>query len=98
MRLGRPVPPLQLTPEEHETLQRWARRPKSAQALALRARIVLGCAQGKTNTVVSQKVHLSKRAVGKWRRRFVARRLDGLLDEPRPGAPRLSATPKWSAL
>ncbi len=88
MRLGRPIPPLQLTQEEHETLQRWALRPKSAQALALRARIVLGCAQGKTNTLVSQEVHLSKQAVGKWRSRFVARRLDGLLDEPRPGAPR----------
>jgi len=88
MRLGRPVPLLQLTDEEQETLQRWARRPKSAQALALRARIVLACAQGKTNTTVSGELRVSKQAVGKWRSRFVAHRLDGLLDEPRPGAPR----------
>ncbi len=88
MRLGRPVPPLQLTEEEQETLQRWARRPKSAQALALRARVILACAQGKSNTAVSAEVRLSMQAVGKWRSRFVTRRLEGLLDEPRPGAPR----------
>ncbi len=83
MRLGRPIPELILSPEEQETLERWARRPGSAQALALRARVILACAAGKTNTQVS-----AEPAVGKWRSRSVARRLDGLLDEPRPGAPR----------
>src|SRR3989442_1636940 len=88
MALGRPIPPLQLSREERETLERWVRRPKSAQALAVRARVILACAQGKTNTAVAQQMHLAKPTVGKWRSRFVARRLDGLLDEPRPGAPR----------
>jgi len=88
MRKGRPLPILKLTDEEQETLERWARRPKSAQALAQRARVVLACAQDKTNTVVSAEQKLSRQAVGKWRRRFVSQRLDGLLDEPRPGAPR----------
>jgi transposase len=88
MTLGRPIPPLQLSREERETLERWVRRPTSAQALSLRARIVLACAQGKTNTAVAQQMRVSKPMVGKWRSRFVMRRLDGLLDEPRPGAPR----------
>src|SRR2546422_3344058 len=86
MALGRPIAPLQLSREERETLERWVRRPKSAQALAPRARVILACAQGKTNTAVAQQMHLAKPTVGKWRSRFVARRLDGLLDEPRPGA------------
>ena len=88
MRKGRPLPILKLTDEEQATLERWARRPKSAQALAQRARVVLACTQEKTNTVVSGELKLSRPAVGKWRRRFVSQRLDGLLDEPRPGAPR----------
>ena len=88
MRLGRPIPELILNREEHETLRRWANRPTSAQALALRARVILACAAGKTNTQVSAELHLSKPAVGKWRSRFLQLRLDGLLDEPRPGAPR----------
>ncbi len=85
---GRPVPELSLTVEERETLQRWAHRPKTAQALALRARIVLACAEGKSNTEVSGAMRVCKQTVGKWRGRFVTQRLDGLLDEPRPGAPR----------
>lgn len=88
MPLGRPIPMLSLSREERETLQSWARRPTSAQALAQRARVVLACAQGKTNTTVAREMNLAKPTVGKWRSRFVARRLDGLLDEPRPGAPR----------
>src|SRR5439155_9632491 len=88
MTLGRPIQPLQLSQEERETLERWVRRPTSAQALSLRARVILSCAEGKTNTKVAQQMQLSKPTVGKWRSRFVARRLDGLLDEPRPGAPR----------
>ena len=65
------------------------RRPSTAQALALRATIVLGCAEGKTNTVVAAELGITIQTVGKWRSRFVEQRLDGLLDEPRPGAPRL---------
>jgi len=88
MRTGRPIPVLSLTEAEQETLQNWARRPKSAQALALRARIVLRCAEGMTNTAVAHQVQVRSQTVGKWRQRFVDRRLDGLLDEPRPGTPR----------
>jgi transposase len=88
MRTGRPIAPLSLTVEERETLERWARRPKSAQALAQRSRIVLECAAGQPNTAVAQQLGLTHQTVGKWRQRFVERRLDGLLDEPRPGAPR----------
>ena len=88
MRTGRPIPVLTLTEAEQETLRNWARRPKSAQALALRARIVLRCAEGITNTKVARQVQVRSQTVGKWRQRFVDRRLDGLLDEPRPGTPR----------
>src|SRR5262244_1508596 len=88
MRTGRPIPPLILTMDERETLERWARRAKTAQAVAQRARLILGCAAGKTNTVVAHELRLTKQTVGKWRTRFLDRRLDGLLDEPRPGAPR----------
>lgn len=88
MALGRPIPPLTLTENERETLERWVRRPKTAQALAQRSRIVLACAGGKTNTAVATELHITKATVGKWRVRFVQRGLDGLLDEPRPGAPR----------
>ncbi len=77
-----------LTDEERETLLRWARRPKSPQSLAQRSRIVLDCAQGLPSTEVARRVGVHEATVGKWRRRFLERRLDGLLDEPRPGAPR----------
>jgi transposase len=77
-----------LTPTERETLERWTRRAKTAQAVAQRARLILGCAAGKTNTVVAYELPLTKQTVGKWRTRFLRRRLDGLLHEPRPGAPR----------
>lgn len=88
MRTGRPIPALVLTSEERERLEQWARRPKTAQALAQRARIILLCASAKTNSAVAEKMHLTPQCVGKWRRRFVTKRLDGLLDQPRPGAPR----------
>ena len=88
MRTGRPIPPLAVTPTERETLERWARRAKTAQAVAQRARLILGCAAGNTNTVVAHELRVTKQTVGKWRTRFLSRRLDGLLDEPRPGAPR----------
>ncbi len=88
MRTGRPIPPLTLTDDERETLERWTRRPTTAQALAQRARVVLGCAAGKSNTVVARDLRLTNQTVGKWRARFLTQRLPGLLDEPRPGAPR----------
>jgi transposase len=86
--LGRPIPGLSVTEAEREALDRWHRRPTTAQALAQRARIILVCAEGKTNTVVASELGVTKQMVGKWRSRFVEHRLDGLLDEPRPGAPR----------
>src|SRR5262245_16785897 len=93
MRRGRPITPLMLTQEEQATLERWARRPKSAQALRRRARVILACADGSSNTIVAARVKLTMQTVGKWRGRFVKKRLDGLLDEPRPGTPlRLSDT------
>jgi transposase len=88
MRTGRPIPPLTLTADERETLARWTRRPTTARALAERARVVLECAAGKPNTVVARELRLTKQTIGKWRSRFLRQRLDGLLDEPRPGAPR----------
>jgi transposase len=88
MRTGRPIPPLTISDDERDTLERWAHRPTTGQALAQRARLILGCAAGKTNTRVAQALRLTKQTVGKWRTRFLAQRLDGLLDEPRPGAPR----------
>jgi transposase len=88
MRTGRPIALLSLAGEERETLESWARRPKSAQALAQRSRIVLECASGSSNTAVARKLNLTQQTVGKWRQRFLERRLDGLLDEPRPGTPR----------
>lgn len=85
---GRPKVELVLTEEERETLDRWARRPKSSQFLALRSRIVLACGRGLSNKQVAEELRVTRPTVGKWRKRFVERRLDGLLDEPRPGAPR----------
>jgi len=85
---GRPKAELVLTNEERLTLERLTSRRTSAQFLALRARIVIACASGKTNTEVASELKVSQATVGKWRARFVERRLDGLFDEDRPGAPR----------
>jgi transposase len=86
--MGRPTVELKLVPHEQEALENWARRPKSAQALALRARMILLCGTGQTNTEVAAELKVTKQTVGKWRQRFLDKRLDGLLDEPRPGTPR----------
>jgi len=88
MLTGRPKAALHVSPSERTTLESWSRRRTTAQALALRARIVLLCAQGKFNTEVAEELGVTQKTVSRWRARFVARRLDGLLDEPRPGAPR----------
>jgi transposase len=85
---GRRLPELTLTQEENNRLAEWTRRRKSAQALALRARIVLACAHGALNAEVATRLHVTAQTVGKWRQRFIDLRLDGLLDAPRPGQPR----------
>jgi transposase len=85
---GRPTAQIVLTDEEREVLERWARRPTSAQALALRCRIVLAAAGGDTNRAIAARLGCHPTTAGKWRTRFAAQRLDGLHDEPRPGAPR----------
>src|SRR3712207_436577 len=79
-----------LTADERAALERFARRPKTAQALALRSRIVLACADRPAvpHGVLAAELGVTRQTVGKWRERFAAKRLDGLLDEPRVGAPR----------
>jgi transposase len=86
-RTGRPKAELVLTSVERDQLQRWARRRKSSQALALRSKIVLACARGLDNTTVATQLGCAAATVGKWRGRFVEHRLDGLTDEQRPGRP-----------
>jgi transposase len=99
-RRGRPRAELVLTAEERGVLERFTNRRKTAQALALRARIVLACAEKAqpSNQEVAQRLQVNQATVGKWRRRFVAERLDGLLDDPRPGAPRKITDDKVEAV
>ena len=85
---GTPAATVMLSDDERETLERWVRRPTTAQALALRCRIVLACADGGSNTEIASRLGLNRNTVAKWRTRFIDQRLDGLHDEPRPGAPR----------
>jgi transposase len=80
--------PIELSGDEREVLEGWARRRTTANALAMRSRIVLGAADGQSNTEIAARVGVHRNTVGLWRRRFVGFRLDGLLDEPRPGQPR----------
>jgi transposase/transcriptional regulator with XRE-family HTH domain len=84
---GRPKPKLTLSDEERGQLLRWSQRAKSSQALALRSRIVLGCGDGLDNKTVAERMGCSTNTVSKWRARFLTDRLDGLVDEPRPGRP-----------
>src|SRR4051795_3910633 len=86
-RTGRPKVELSLSAEERDQLVRWSRRRKSAQGLALRSRIVLGCAEGADNKTVAAQLGCAAATVGKWRARFVEHRLAGLVDEDRPGRP-----------
>src|ERR1700730_7457410 len=88
MSIGRPTKPLDLTAEEREKLAMLARRPKSAQAMAMRARIILGCDEGLSNGAVAKKLQITGATVCKWRERFRVRRLEGFLEEPRLGAAR----------
>ena len=87
-RAGRPTVEITLSANERSTLERWVRRHSSAQALALRSRIVLACAEGRTNTEVGNELKVHPTTVSKWRHRFAVDRLDGLVDAPRPGVPR----------
>ena len=88
MRSGRPKQPLTLQPADQEKLEMLARRPKTAQRLALRSRIVLSAARGWLNQQIAGRLGIARATVGKWRERFRVHGLDGLSDEPRPGAPR----------
>ncbi len=85
VRTGRPKAELTVSQDERAMLQRWARRAKSAQVLAMRAKIVLGCADSKDNKQIAAELRMHPDTVSKWRHRFLRLRLDGLIDEARPG-------------
>jgi transposase len=85
---GRPREIVVLSAVEREELERWVRRPTTSNALASRARMVLGCAAGDSDGAVAEALGVNRNTVGRWRRRYLAQGLDGLVDEPRPGRPR----------
>src|SRR5712692_2629737 len=80
--------PLVLSEDERRRLENWVKRRSTAQGLALRARIVLACAQGGSNLAVAARLGVNRKTVSRWRARFLRGRLDGLTDDPRPGVPR----------
>lgn len=86
--MARPLAPLSITDEERSELRSWARRPKTAQAIAMRARIILLCAEEQSIQDVADDLGVNRATVGKWRKRFLESGLDGLVDAPRPGTPR----------
>lgn len=86
--MGRPLASLTISEEQRAELRGWARRPKTAQATALRARVILLCAEELSNQEVAEELGVNRVTVGKWRTRFLKMGLDGLVDSPRPGAPR----------
>lgn len=86
--MGRPLFPLPLRTEDREQLMNWSRRPKTAQALAMRSRVVLLAADGSSNMAIARQLRVTPQTVCKWRRRFLDQGVDGLLDEPRPGTSR----------
>src|SRR2546426_443894 len=85
---GRPLASITVRAADRALLERWTRRQKTANALATRARIVLASVDGESNQRIAARLQLTPQTVGKWRARYVADGIDGLLDEPRPGAPR----------
>ena len=88
-RAGRPTVEINLSADERETLERWSRRHSSSQALAMRCKIILGCANPeRTRSEIAAEVGCNPATVTKWRRRFATDRLDGWMDAPRPGAQR----------
>ena len=84
---GRPTVRVTISPSERTTLEQWARRRTTAQGLAQRAQIVLACAAGRSNSEIATALRITRQTAGRWRQRFVQKRLDGLVDEPRPGRP-----------
>lgn len=86
--MGRPTQRIELSEPEIRELQKLSKRKRSARSLAFRAEIVLRCGQGRTDTEVARALRTTNLTVGAWRKRFLSKRVDGLLDEPRPGAPR----------
>ncbi|MFH5245637.1 helix-turn-helix domain-containing protein, partial [Antrihabitans spumae] len=87
-----------VTDDERTELEGWMRRRNSAAGLALRARIVLACADGGSNVEVADRLELHRGTVSNWRSRFAEKRCDGLLDEPRPGRPRVVGDDQIEAL
>jgi transposase-like protein len=85
---GRPKKALVLTDDEQQTLIRLTQRARVNRSLAFRARLVLACADGTLNSAVARRYRTTNATVGKWRQRFIDRRLEGIYDEPRAGAPR----------